>query len=151
MSLELTLASKWQFKTPAVKVAATKPYLDPVHVYPWHPEYQEPKPKPEDWISITHSDNCGCSLFSKREADFFDFWQSLHLALRHSRKDSTSYAFYPEFEYETGEALAHASLTANLGLRQPVPKCYARLTQAACRRQLKEVLKLVENVTEVSI
>ncbi|KAI0454588.1 hypothetical protein F5B21DRAFT_504282 [Xylaria acuta] len=110
-----------------ISIAATKPFPVPIHIHPLHPDFKEHKPKPAEWVSITHKNRCECAIFSRQVPDFFEAWRHIHLTLRYKSGDNASYAFYPEFEYEVGEALAHASLTASLALGKPIPSCYEYL------------------------
>ncbi|KAI1308860.1 hypothetical protein F5Y03DRAFT_404662 [Xylaria venustula] len=92
-----------------LSIAALKPLPDPILV--GHPDWKEKlKPRPEE-----------------ETKQVFETWQNIHMALRHLSSDNASYAFYPDFEYEQGEALAHASLVASLALGKPVPRCYESL------------------------
>ncbi|KAI1753383.1 hypothetical protein F4782DRAFT_93336 [Xylaria castorea] len=111
----------------SVSIAATKPLTVPIHIHPLHADFKKHKPKPAEWVSVTHNYRCECASFSKHVVGFFEVWRHIHLTLRHKRDDNASYAFYPDFEYETGEALAHASLTASLALGKPIPECYEYL------------------------
>ncbi|KAH8160586.1 hypothetical protein CIB48_g7652 [Xylaria polymorpha] len=108
----------------AISIAATKPFIVHAWNHPFHPDFQSLKPKPEEWVSVTHGEDCKCASFSRQVEDFFDTWRRLHETLRYKSDDNASYAFYPEYEYEIGESLAHASLVASLALGKPVPSCY---------------------------
>ncbi|KAI1191015.1 hypothetical protein F5B17DRAFT_384190 [Nemania serpens] len=106
-------------------IAATKPFPDPILIHPLLPNYRKLKPKPAEWVSIMHAGlGCGCVDYAFEEEDLFDTWRHIHLQLRHQDGDDASRAFYPEFEYEVGEALAHASLVASLAVGRPVPESY---------------------------
>ncbi|TRX93038.1 hypothetical protein FHL15_006176 [Xylaria flabelliformis] len=112
----------------SICIAATKPLPTLIDIPPSHSDFHQHQPKPAEWVSVSHvNDRCGCAPYSKQAKELFAVWRHIHLTLRHEPADNASYAFYPEFEYETGEALAHASLTASLALGEPVPECYNRL------------------------
>ncbi|KAI0909038.1 hypothetical protein F4823DRAFT_596399 [Ustulina deusta] len=111
-----------------ISIAATKPLPDTLHLGPAHPDWEKLMPQPKDYVWFSHvKKTCGCAALAKSEKTLFETWQCIHMHLRHQLDDNASYAFYPEFEYEVGEALAHASLVASLALGIPVPECYDSL------------------------
>ncbi|KAI0814360.1 hypothetical protein GGR55DRAFT_428362 [Xylaria sp. FL0064] len=102
-----------------LSIAATKPLPDPLLSI---------KAKPMDYVSVEHvKGKCYCAEFSTERPRFFAAWQKIHVTLRHKDWDSAAHAFYPDFSYEEGEALAHASLVASLALGKRIPKCYRGL------------------------
>ncbi|KAI1424395.1 hypothetical protein F5Y12DRAFT_797175 [Xylaria sp. FL1777] len=105
-----------------ISIAATKPLPDPILKV--HPDWEKLEPKPESYVSLTHAHRCRCMTLSKAHDTLFETWQHIHTLLRYNPRDNASYAFYPEFEYEVGEALAHASLVASFAMRKPLPDCY---------------------------
>ncbi|KAI0445509.1 hypothetical protein F4803DRAFT_570907 [Xylaria telfairii] len=107
-----------------ITIAATKPFIVHAWNHPLHPDFQKLKPKPEEYVSVIHAENCKCASYSRQVDDCFDTWRHLHESLRRKIDDNASYAFYPEYDYETGEALAHASLVASLALGKSIPGCY---------------------------
>ncbi|KAI0552613.1 hypothetical protein F4679DRAFT_581515 [Xylaria curta] len=124
----------------SICIAATKPLEVPIHISPVHLDFHKHKPKPTEYVSVSHTeDRCECATFSMKE--IFAVWRHIHLTLRHSPNDNASYAFYPEFEYETGEALAHASLTASLILGKSTPECYNHLIRNFGNPRLRHALK----------
>ncbi|KAI1199887.1 hypothetical protein F5X97DRAFT_321900 [Nemania serpens] len=123
-------------------IAATKPFPDPIHIHPLLPNYDKLKPKPIEWISIMHTNLlCGCVDYAWSEEYLFGIWRLVHLELRHRDADDASRAFYPEFEYEVGEALAHASLVASLAVGRPIPEIYDELIQPFGALALVEELR----------
>ncbi|KAI0431843.1 hypothetical protein F5Y09DRAFT_340228 [Xylaria sp. FL1042] len=104
-----------------LRIAALKPFRNPI---------LNIKIVPREYVSYKHKkDECNCASFTKTANSLFKTWQEIHLKLRKDPKDNASYAFYPEFEYEEGEGLAHASLVASLGLGKPIPECYESLIE----------------------
>ncbi|KAI1171231.1 hypothetical protein F4777DRAFT_583108 [Nemania sp. FL0916] len=102
-------------------IAATKPLPDPLKPSPLNPK---------DYLTIYHGqDRCTCRMYSYDEEEFFKTWQQIHLKLRYDRNDNASYAFYPTFHYEVGEALAHAVLVASLAMGKPIPGCYYHMIE----------------------
>ncbi|KAI0977142.1 hypothetical protein F4678DRAFT_411998 [Xylaria arbuscula] len=121
-------------------IAALKPFPDPLLLL---------KPRPEDYVLCNHvSLTCPCASFSWDTKQFFEIWQNIHMALRYQSSDNASYAFYPDFEYEEGEALAHASLVASLALGTPVPECYESLIRKFGAPKLQEELEEEEDEGE---
>jgi hypothetical protein len=131
-----------------IQIAATKP-LPSQTLDPRHPAYE--KIKPVQYVSFTHDGSCGCASFSKDAKVLFEAWQHIHLTLRYKGKDNASYAFYPEFEYESGEALAHASLVASLALGRTVPECYHNLIENFGATVLQEALRKEQRGEHVEI
>ncbi|KAI1746268.1 hypothetical protein F4680DRAFT_15271 [Xylaria scruposa] len=126
----------------SICIAATKQLEVPIHISPLHPDFHRQKPKPAECVSVSHiKDRCQCALYSISRKELFAVWRQIHLTLRYNPKDNASYAFYPEFEYETGEALAHASLTASLALGKSIPECYNHLIKSFGNPRLRRVLK----------
>ncbi|KAI1352076.1 hypothetical protein F5Y01DRAFT_314068 [Xylaria sp. FL0043] len=102
-----------------LSIAATKPLPDPL---------LSVKAKPTDYVSVEHvKGKCYCAEFSTERPRFFRAWRLIHDTLRHKDWDSAAHAFYPDFAYEEGEALAHASLVASLALGKKIPECYRGL------------------------
>ncbi|KAI3324915.1 hypothetical protein HD806DRAFT_459080 [Xylariaceae sp. AK1471] len=136
-----------------IKIAVTKPFPNPIP-HPQHPDYV--RIKPTEYIWFRHRlgkrfNECGCASFSKNVNELFEAWQHIHLTLRYKGKDNASYAFYPEFEYELGEALAHASLVASLALGRAVPECYNDLIERFGAKVLREALEKEERGEYVEI
>ncbi|KAI0491150.1 hypothetical protein F4859DRAFT_35840 [Xylaria cf. heliscus] len=128
-----------------VSIAATAPIPVYIHIDPLHPDFKASKPKPEEYVTVSHAEYCRCARYSLKEKDLFKIWQDIHLTLRHEKgNDQASYAFYPEFEYETGESLAHASLTASLALGRSVPRCYKYLVKTYGTRERRQELEREE-------
>ncbi|KAI0875538.1 hypothetical protein GGS24DRAFT_288778 [Hypoxylon argillaceum] len=107
-----------------ILIAATKPFPSLVHLHPNDPTYQATKAQPDDYVSVSHGEGCTCASYSKDPSELFLVWRHIHAELRYNPTDQAAWAFYPEFEYEDGEMLAHASLTASLALGKQVPECY---------------------------
>ncbi|KAF2963110.1 hypothetical protein GQX73_g10474 [Xylaria multiplex] len=132
-----------------ITISATKEFPDPLKAFVGELKSDNPKVNPADWVSITHFDeNCCCARFSRDIDKFFAVWQAIHNVLRHRSEDQASYAFYPKFEYEDGEALAHASLVACLALGVTIPDCYNTLVPNFGGRELKlELISRMEVYT----
>lgn len=119
-----------------VVIAATRAFKDPIYSH-----YLGLKPRPIDYVWLSHNPyHCYCAAFSKSHDPLFETWQHIHITLRHRASDNASYAFYPEFEYETGEALAHASLVGSLALGKPIPECYHDLIPEYGAKNLRDML-----------
>lgn len=107
-----------------ISIAVTKPLPDPllaVHAL---------KPEPTEWVTVEHSEeDCLCAWYAYRETHLFDVWQTLHARLRRINADHAASAFYPEHEYELGEALGHAALVLNLAMGGAIPCCYIYLVE----------------------
>ncbi|KAI0865708.1 hypothetical protein F4860DRAFT_526158 [Xylaria cubensis] len=132
----------------SICIAATKPLLTLIDIPPSHPDFHKHQPKPAEWVSVSHvKDRCGCATYSKQAKELFPVWRHIHSTLRYDPTDNASYAFYPEFEYETGEALAHASLTASLALGKPIPECYDRLIRNFGTPKLKKELNQRDSIS----
>jgi len=125
-----------------IQIAATKPLRDPITTHPLHPDYEEVKP--ENWVVVKHNkgDDCGCPEWAKKARSVYDTWQKIHLTLRHKKHhDRAAFAFYPEFEYDIGEALGHASLVASLALTTQIPECYYPLAGKYGNEDLKTLVE----------
>jgi hypothetical protein len=125
-----------------MQIAATKPLRDPITTIHVHPDYKELRP--EDWIVVKHMNggDCGCPEWAKKAQSVYDVWQKIHLTLRHKKhNDRAAFAFYPQFEYETAEALGHASLVAGLALATLIPECYWPLVEKYGSERLKTLIE----------
>ncbi|KAI0525560.1 hypothetical protein F5B22DRAFT_658387 [Xylaria bambusicola] len=128
-------------------IAATRPLPDPIYVHLRTAEWKQALPLHYVWFRHD-KEYCPCASFSKTHDSLFETWQHLHTTLRYQSSDNASYAFYPDYEYEEGEALAHASLVASLALGMPIPKCYEHLIRDYGARNLQKMPDEVESSDE---
>ncbi|KAI1258793.1 hypothetical protein F5Y18DRAFT_412140 [Xylariaceae sp. FL1019] len=131
---------EWHCK---ITIAALKPFPLALQRDPRQPNYIPVDPN--DWVQITHGeDKCPCAADNAKEV--FRRWQELHLVLRYKASDNAAHPFYPDFEYEDGENLGHASLIASLTLGLRVPDCYCPLYVQYGPEQLAKLFKKHEIV-----
>ncbi|KAK5630933.1 hypothetical protein RRF57_006648 [Xylaria bambusicola] len=130
-------------------IAATRPLPDPIYIHLRDIEWKRRVPLHYVWFRH-NKEYCRCAPFSKAHDTLFETWQHLHMTLRHQASDNASYAFYPDFEYEEGEALAHASLVASLALGKPIPECYKHLIKDYGAKSLQNMPDYVESDKESS-
>ncbi|KAI0108701.1 hypothetical protein GGR51DRAFT_123854 [Nemania sp. FL0031] len=132
-------------KTCSVFIAATKPFPNLLAIHPKHPEWNSMKAQPKDYVLTIHSEHCECASWAKTPTEFFERWQHIHQFLRRQASDDAAQAFYSVLtEYETSEAVAHASLVASLGLGIQVPECYIPLVREFGAPALVEALPVEE-------
>ncbi|KAI0146358.1 hypothetical protein GGR57DRAFT_516795 [Xylariaceae sp. FL1272] len=126
-----------------ITIAALKPFPLALQRDPNQPSYVPVNPG--DWVQVTHgSGPCDCA--AKDAKEIFPRWQELHIKLRYRVKDNAAHPFYPDFEYEDGENLGHASLIACLTLGLRVPNCYVRLYINYGPKELAELFTKHDNV-----
>ncbi|KAI1363437.1 hypothetical protein F5Y08DRAFT_239879 [Xylaria arbuscula] len=119
-----------------VHIAATRSLMDPIYA-----RHHGLKDRPVDFVWFRHHPyDCYCASFAKSHDTLFETWQRLHMALRRKTSDNAAYAFYPEFEYEMGEAFAHASLVASLAVGKSIPECYEYLIKDYGAKNLRDKL-----------
>ncbi|KAJ8123366.1 hypothetical protein O1611_g9609 [Lasiodiplodia mahajangana] len=123
-------------------IAATKPFPNLLAFHPLHPEWESKKAQPVDYVSVVHGERCDCASWTKTPRDVFDRWQHIHELLRYKVSDDAAHAFYAVIDdYQTAEAVAHASLVASLGLGIQVPECYKPLIMEFGASALVEALR----------